>query len=240
MHTPHETSSAEVDPELVRILLDHSREVGLEKAGVAEARVDEIQDFQKEEVVRIVGSEPTSQFVVEVVGVHIAEQHNQTMSAIAGTPDAIVFVRDDEMAAYQEDGSGEVGIGDDAFLDLEDATVRSRHEAEHVNQEDGDLAAGILVTGDATIDMKGEVSRRDSREDGAMRAQGGVSENQTSEYKAIVKREDAIEAYLTRSGEDGARLRSEAALTNEGFKKMHSALIQATVRNRMGALAVAA
>lgn len=239
MHTPSETSSADVDVELVGILLDHSREVALKKAGEAEARVDEIHNFQHEEIVTILGDAPITQPIVDAVGVHIAQQHDETMSAIADTPDAIVFVRDDEMAAYQKDGSKEVGIGDDAFLDLEDATVRSRHEAEHVVQEDGDCTIGILSTGDAVIDSKSELSRRDSREDGAMRAQGGVSEDQTSEYKAIVKREDAIEAYLTRAGEDGARLREEAALTNEGFKKMHSALIQATIRNRMGALATA-
>lgn len=243
MNNAPSTASAEVDEELVQILYDHSREVGLEQAAESEARVDEVQTLQREEVINLVGGDETAaqvQPLVDAVDDKIAEGHTQTMAAIEDTPDAIIFKRKNTMAAYQEDGTGKVGIADDAFVDLNQVKERSRHEGEHIVQEDGAPSAPILKTGDPIIDAKAELDRGDSREDGAMKKQGGVSPNQTDDYKAIVKREDAMQKFLTANGENGVALSREAALTNEGFRKMHAAMIRATMRKNMEELVLAA
>lgn len=236
MQRTPETSSAEVDQELVAQLFEVTHQSALEQAGEAEARVDEIQELQREEVVELIGGEEAAVVaapVVQAVNQKILEQHTKTMKAVEATPNATVFRREDEMAAFQEDGTGDIGIGDDAFLNLDDAKERSLHEAAHVKQQDGAPVAPLLQTGDAVIDEKPELSRGDNREDHAMDEQGGVSENQTKEYKAIVKRADAMEKFLTRMGEDGSRLREKAALTNKGFEEMHAAMISATLRNNV-------
>lgn len=240
-------SSAETGSraELTKELLEQSEQQALDEAAKTEKKVSEVKDLQRESIMKIINPKGSDGAASGGEDMNIPEQlsadikkgieksDQERMAAIKSTPDAVVFTRSNEMAAYQEDGTGKVGIGHDAFRDLDQLEERSLHEGEHLVQEDGTPSAPLLKTDNPIIDAKAELDRGDSREDGAMKRQGGVSPNQTDDYKAIVKREDAMQKYLTANGENGVALSREAALTNEGFRRMHAAMIRATIRKNM-------
>jgi hypothetical protein len=237
MNTPNSTAPAAVDTKLVGELVDASRDKAMEKAGESEARVSAIQDIQKEEVKQLLGgadgNTSGAEQLIAAAEQEIADEHAERMTTIKDTPDAYVFERTDATAGVQHDDTREVGLADDVLMNPENAKKVSAHEGEHLKQDAGHQTAAIPETGDKQIDgQNGGFSRRMFRENGAVKAEGGLR-NHTQEYHDWVKTAAATAKYLNEEGADGDRLVKAAGETNAGFAELTQTLATVAIRKRI-------
>jgi hypothetical protein len=260
-NAPSTASANTIDSKTLDVAQELARKRAIEKAAEKEAAVRDIAVLEKQEFFILLtgakGSDGAStngsinaleeqvpDAIVMQVNLRTQEDGREIQEAVSATPDAHVYRRTDEMAAFQDDGDRSVGIGHDAFEDLEEARRRSKHEGEHRDQEKGDQVMELPTTGNPMIDReRGKLRRRVFREKGSMDAEGGASTDHTEEYQEMDQAADAVAEYVSSSGEDGTRLVQEAGETVQGFEKLHAAIVVATVRNnlrRQGALTLAA
>ena len=235
----HLTSSAFEDREvLLTIAFKKIDALALEEAAKSKRRVSEVRDLQHEKIEDLFAAKGTDGAALMGEDVSIAddlkkradETHDQRMNNIAAAPDAYVLPDEGTVVGLQHDDTREIGI---AARGLEDDRV-AIHEAEHRTQETGDQSVELPPTGDAKVDNIRILSRRSLRENGAVKAEGGLK-NHTPEYHGYVASSEAIADYLNGRGMDGEALVDEAGKTNVGFDELHQSIVIASIKDRLKA-----
>jgi hypothetical protein len=248
MESTSSTSSAElIDSRELDEAQELAREAALKEAGEKELPVSDVRKLERDHFYAILtgqaaGSDGASadgsleelpDELRSEVDRRVGEEDTDRKRAIAATPDAHVFKRTGNMAGYQDDDTNKVGIADDILANPELATRVSKHEAKHVEQEGGDEVLKLPETGNPEIDGNREGIRRlVFREDGAIRAEGGLSDH-TPEYQGYVKTSKAVARYLDESGQNGERMVEVAGDTSEGFRELQAAMVVAAVKKRI-------
>ena len=245
MQNTFETSSAvTLDRETIDLVLERSRQIALEQAGEKEEKVADVATLQRNAYKKLLAdaqgsdgealdrtnliSEETTADIDEAID----KDHADRMSSIGAAPDAYVFKRTDATVGLQHDGDRRIGLADEVLDDADLAKRVSAHEAEHRRQETGNSAAALPETGNADLDRKGGIDRLTFRENGAIKAEGGLA-GHTEEYHGYVQTSDAVAEYLNANGESGDALVTEAGATNEGFAKLHQAIVSAATRRKV-------
>lgn len=236
-HTTY-ASSAETK-ELVDIALEKTEQTALKNAADTKAKVADVKELQRKEFLKLMnvkgsdgaaaGGEDMSipDDLKTQVDKGIEEQHAERMKNIAAAKDAYVLPDEGTVVGLQHDGTREIGIAGRGFKDDRVA----KHEAKHREQEAGDQSVDMPLTDDADIAEIRHLSRRALRENGAVKAEGGLKDH-TPEYHEYVNSSNRIAKYLTKNGLDGEALVEEAGDTNEGFDKLHQSIVLASVKQR--------
>ncbi|MBP7114294.1 MAG: hypothetical protein KBA40_02460 [Candidatus Peribacteraceae bacterium] len=232
-------SSAETQ-ELVDIALEKTEQAALKNAADTKAKVADVKDLQRMEFLKLMnvkGSDGSAaggeDMCIPVdlkaqVDKGIEEQHAERMKNIAAAKDAYVLPDEGTVVGLQHDGTREIGI---AGRGLKDDRV-AKHEAKHREQEAGDESVDMPLTDDPEIAEIRQLSRRALRENGAVKAEGGLKDH-TPEYHEYVNSSNRIAKYLKAQGMDGGALVEEAGDTNAGFDKLHQSIVLASVKQRI-------
>ena len=232
-----------IDHEMIDHIVEQSGKVAIEKAAQSGARVEEVQELQIESVRNIVGAkegdEGVAGEIVDEAKADIEAAHRKRMSAISDAKDATVMKDNGNVAGVQHDGSKKIEIAARMFERPEALEDVAEHEAEHRRQEDGNQMAEIPETGNELVDAVG-LRRIDLREHGAMKAEGGVKASHPKEYHDYTKRSEALGKFVEKGGHDGEVLVAEAGRTVAGFQKLHRAIIETALEEKLEKHALAA
>ncbi len=232
--------------ELLRKTLEHTKREAIEQAAKEGRKVSDIKALQRESLQKLIHGNAKGSDGAAAGGedLHVSEdlaveaeqgidkQHDQRMKAIGAAPDAHVFKRTDGTVGRQYDGSKKIELADEVLDDPESAERVAKHEAEHRLQEDGNQQAELPETGDPEIDQMRTVSRIAMRENGAVKAEGGLKDH-TPEYHEYVGTSNRIAKYLNSNGQSGDQLVEEAGRTKQGFEKMTTAIQLAALQHQM-------
>ncbi len=228
------TSSAALDTkEIVKRTLDQTRELALEEAAQKKLKVSEVKDVQREKIAELFKPQNSDQTVAPDMEEEIIEaadkEHDERMKNIAAAPDAYVLPSDGTVVGLQHDDTRKIGIAGRAL----DSDRVAKHEAKHREQEVGDQYVDLPPTGDPKIDEISKLSRRALRENGAVKAEGGLKDH-TPEYHEYVESSESIATYLNAQGMDGDKMVDEAGDTNAGFDQLHDSIMIASIRQKLG------
>lgn len=221
--------------------LDQTRELALKEAADKKLKVSEVKDVQRDKIAQLFnakGSDGASAMgedmsvpsdIQDELKEGVEKEHDERMKNIAAAPDAYVLPSDGTVVGLQHDGTREIGIAGRAL----DSDRVAKHEAKHREQETGDQYVDLPPTGDPKIDEISKLSRRALRENGAVKAEGGLK-NHTPEYHEYVDSSKSIATYLNAQGMDGDKMVDEAGDTNAGFDKLHDSIMIASIRQKLG------
>lgn len=238
MNRLNATSSATLDREnIVQQALDQTRELALKEAADKKMKVSEVTKVQHDKIADLFSAKGTDgaslmggdMSIKDEVEEQADAEHEERMKNIAAAPDAYVLPSDGTVVGLQHDDTREIGIAGRAL----DSDRVAKHEAKHREQEVGDQYVDLPPTGDPKIDEISKLSRRALRENGAVKAEGGLK-NHTPEYHQYVESSENIASYLNAQGMDGDTMVDEAGDTNAGFEKLHDSIMIASIRQKLG------
>lgn len=212
-----------------------TEEQAFDEAANSKMRVKEVGELHQQKIQELLtGHVDDSQMIVQTspaadsLIAQAEERHRERMANIAAVPDAYVLKEEGNVVGVQHDDTREIGITA-AGLTTDRVAL---HEAKHREQEIGAQEVELPLTGDPAIDSMRMLSRRALRENGAIKAEGGL-QNHTAEYHGYVASSDAIASFLNREGEAGDQLVEEAGDTNAGFDALHTAIVSVAMRHHL-------
>ena len=195
-----------------------------------------MKDVQREKIAELfksqnsdVATTPVAPDIEDEIIEGAEKEHDERMKNIEAAPDAYVLPSEGTVVGLQHDDTRKIGIAGRAL----DSDRVAKHEAKHREQEIGDQYVDLPPTGDPKIDEISKLSRRALRENGAVKAEGGLKDH-TPEYHKYVESSESIATYLNAQGMDGDKMVDEAGDTNAGFDTLHDSIMIASIRQKLG------